>query len=150
MPMGESTHHCVLAPSVVQGADGSVIMEAFDPEGEVPYYYAAAEGGRPDYGAVRVSYGDRSAFYGWLEGGPEHMPPPSLSTRPLSPAPYLMQFATAEDFHNEQARWFRDHGDGSELRGTRRERNTASGGNGDSQTRRDMRFFASSSSVWMC
>ena len=47
------------------------------------------------------------------------------STRPLSPAPYSAQFASAADFHREQARWFCDHGDGSELMGTRREQNTA-------------------------
>ena len=122
MPAGEAAHHRALAPAVIEGHDGQVVMQAFDPEGEIPYYYDPAAG-RPDYGAVRVSYGDRDAFYSWLEGSPDHAPLPSLSTRPLSPAPYREQFASAKDFHDEQARWFRDHGDGSELRGTRHERN---------------------------
>ena len=37
MPSGEAQHHGQLAPRLVQGAGGGVIMEAFDPEGEVPY-----------------------------------------------------------------------------------------------------------------
>ena len=60
MTPGEAAHHRTLAPTAVQGADGSVIMEAFDPEGEMPYYYFAGEAGRPDYGVVRASHGDRS------------------------------------------------------------------------------------------
>ena len=122
MPAGEAAHHRALAPALIEGHDGQVVMQAFDPEGEVPYYYDPT-GGRPDYGAVRVSNGDRDAFYSWLEGGPDHAPPPNLSTRPLSPAPYRERFGSARAFHDEQARWFRDHGDGSELCGTRREQN---------------------------
>ena len=38
MPSGEAQHHRQLAPKPVRGADGGIIMEAFDPEGEVPYY----------------------------------------------------------------------------------------------------------------
>ena len=109
-------------PTLVEGYDGQAMMQAFDPECEMPYYYDPT-GGRPDYGAVRVSNGDRGAFYDWLEGGPQLQPPPNLSRRPLSPAPYREQFGSEKDFHDEQARWFRDHGDGSELHGTRREQN---------------------------
>ena len=122
MSAGEAAHHSTLAPAPVQGYDGHVVMQAFDPEGEMPYYYDPAAG-RPDYGAVRVSHGDREAFYNWLEGGSDHAPPPSLSVRPLSPAPYRQQFGSAKDFHAEQARCFRDHGDGRELQGTRSEQN---------------------------
>ena len=125
MSAGEAAHHDALAPTLISGHDGHAVMQAFDPEGEVPYYYDAAAGGRPDYGAVRVGNGDRNAFYSWLEGGPEHGPPPTLSSRPLSPAPHRSQFASAAEYRAQQARWFRDHGDGSELRGTRREQNTA-------------------------
>ena len=124
MSAGEAAHHHMLAPTLIEGYNGHVVMCAFDPEGEMPYYYDATVG-RQDYGAVRVSNGDRDAFYSWLEGPPEHMPPPNLSTRPLSPAPYSAQFESTREFRDEQARWFRDHGDGSELKGTRREQNTA-------------------------
>ena len=44
--------------------------------------------------------------------------------RPLSPAPEAVDFETEDDFLRERARWFREHGDGSELYGTRREQNT--------------------------
>ena len=44
--------------------------------------------------------------------------------RPLSPAPEAADFATEGEFLQERARWFREHGDGSELQGaTRREQN---------------------------
>ena len=44
--------------------------------------------------------------------------------RPLSPAPEAADFETENEYLCERARWFRDHGDGSELRGaTRREQN---------------------------
>lgn len=66
MAPGEAAHHRALAPTVVHGIDGQVTMQAFDPEGEVPYSYDVA--GRQDYGAVRVQGGDRDAFYDWLEG----------------------------------------------------------------------------------
>ena len=122
MSEGEAAHHCSLAPTRIGGYDGQVIMQAFDPEGEFPYYYAN-DAGRPDFGAVIVSHGDRNAFYRWLEGDPDHAPLPRLSARALSPVPYREQFGSAADFHDEQARWFRDHGDGSELKGTRSERN---------------------------
>lgn len=128
MAPGESAHHRTLAPTSVQGADGSIIMEAFDPEGEMPYYYAVGEAGRPDYGAVRVSHGDRSTFYGWLEGTLAWVTSPfrcaEPSQRVISPPPEASQFETADAFHAEQACWYRDHGDGSELQGTRREQNT--------------------------
>ena len=35
MPSGEAKHHRSLAPAEVRGADGSVVMVAFDPEGEL-------------------------------------------------------------------------------------------------------------------
>ena len=124
MAPGEAAHHRMLAPALIEGHDGRTVMCAFDPEGEMPYYYELGVG-RLDYGAVRVSNGDRDAFYSWLEGGPEHVPPPNLSTRPLSPAPFRSRFASAGEFRDEQVRWFRDHGDGSELKGTRSEQNTA-------------------------
>ena len=44
--------------------------------------------------------------------------------RPLSPAPERSQFETDDAFQVEQARWFRDHGNGTELQGSRREQNT--------------------------
>ena len=47
--------------------------------------------------------------------------PAPLSTRPLSPPPERSHFAGADGdqrFRQERARWFRDHGDGSELRGS--------------------------------
>lgn len=43
--------------------------------------------------------------------------------RPLSPAPEAADFASQDAFMCERARWFREHGDGSELHGTRREQN---------------------------
>ena len=44
--------------------------------------------------------------------------------RPLSPAPEAADFESDDTFIIERARWFRDHGDGSELQGaTRREQN---------------------------
>ena len=44
--------------------------------------------------------------------------------RPLSPAPVATDFETEEEFLQERARWFREHGDGDELHGaTRREQN---------------------------
>ena len=47
-----------------------------------------------------------------------------LLQRPLSPAPEAANFATDDAFLQERARWFREHGDGSELQGvTRREQN---------------------------
>ena len=44
--------------------------------------------------------------------------------RPLSPAPERSQFQTEDAFQQEQARWFRDHSNGAELRGTRHEQST--------------------------
>ena len=44
--------------------------------------------------------------------------------RPVSPAPEAADFETDDEFLRERARWFREHGDGSELPGTtRREQN---------------------------
>ena len=44
--------------------------------------------------------------------------------RPLSPAPEASDFETEEEYLQERARWFREHGDGSELQGeSRREQN---------------------------
>ena len=46
------------------------ITEAFDPEGEMPYYYAMGDPGRPNYVLFGpTGYGDRNTFYNWLEGG---------------------------------------------------------------------------------
>ena len=43
-------------------------MEAFDPEGEFPYYYYPDELGQPNYGVLSpTGYGDRDTFYSWLE-----------------------------------------------------------------------------------
>ena len=124
MSSGEAQHHCQLAPMAVRGADGSVIMEAFDPEGEIPYYYEPGKSSRPNYGILSpTGCGDRDTFYRWLEGtGPLCAP---LSSRPLSPPPERSQFTGTkgtEHFHCEMARWFQAHGDGSELRGSLQER----------------------------
>ena len=44
--------------------------------------------------------------------------------RPLSPAPEAADFKTENEYLQERARWFREHGDGSELQGeSRREQN---------------------------
>ena len=57
----------------------------------------------------------------WLASSLRHV----QSERPLSPAPELSQFETEDDFLRERSRWFREHGDGSELPdATRREQNT--------------------------
>ena len=133
MPPGEAQHHRQLAPAPVQGADGSVVMEAFDPEGEVPYYYQPDELGQPNYGVLSsTGYGDRDTFYGWLEdsflrvasaiGLRSPVPP-----RPPSPPPERWQFTgpdAAACFRSEQALWFRQHGDGAGLQGSRRQQNT--------------------------
>ena len=56
----------------------------------------------------------------WLASSVGQRPP----QRPLSPAPEAVDFATEDAFLQERARWFREHGDGSELQGTtRREQN---------------------------
>ena len=44
--------------------------------------------------------------------------------RPLSPAPERSRFDTEAEFQREQARWYHEHGDGSDLKGSRREQNT--------------------------
>ena len=120
MSHGETQHHWQLATRSVQGADGRIVMEAFDPEGEIPYYYEPGDLGRPNWAVLSQSgFGDRSAFYLWLDGIGQ-LPAP-LSTRPLSPPPERSHFAGADGdqrFRQERARWFHDHGDGSELRGS--------------------------------
>ena len=133
MSHGEAQHHRQLAPAPVQGADGSVVMEAFDPEGEFPYYYYPDELGQPNYGVLSpTGYGDRGTFYSWLEDSFRHvasaigrrLPAPP---RPPSPPPERWQFTgsdAAARFRSEQARWFRQHGNGSDLQGSRREQNT--------------------------
>ncbi len=133
MSPGEAAHHRSLAPAPVRGADGSVIMEAFDPEGEIPYYYAVGDPNRPNYGLFSpTGYGDRDTFYGWLEGAIGFLTSPFRSRRPSqpqppSPPPLRSQFTgpdAAQRFREEQARWFSAHADGAELHGTRREQNT--------------------------
>ena len=42
----------------------------------------------------------------------------SQPQRPVSPAPEAADFETEDAFLHERARWFREHGDGSELSGT--------------------------------
>lgn len=69
MSHGETQHHWQLATRSVQGADGRIVMEAFDPEGEIPYYYEPGDLGRPNWAVLSQSgFGDRSAFYLWLDG----------------------------------------------------------------------------------
>ena len=62
-------------------------MMAVDPEGEVPYYYAVGDPGRPNYSIFSpTGYGDRDTFYGWLEGAVDFITSPFRS-RPLSQPP---------------------------------------------------------------
>ena len=94
---------------------------AFDPEGEVAYYHEPHEAGRPNYAVLGpTGFGDRGTFYGWLE---EFLGWATSPARPLSPAPVASHFASADAFRAEQARWFRDHGDGCELQGSRADHN---------------------------
>ena len=56
----------------------------------------------------------------WLVSSLGHRQP----QRPLSPAPEAADFETEDEYLHERARWFRKHGDGSELQGaTRRDQN---------------------------
>ena len=108
-------------------------MEAFDPEGEVPYYYQPDELGQPNYGVLSsTGYGDRDTFYSWLEDSFLRVASAiglrsPAAPRPPSPPPERWQFTgpdAAACFRSEQARWFRQHGDGSALQGSWREQNT--------------------------
>ena len=95
-------------------------MLCFDPEGMTPYYTLPGDPTAPTYAlSGRSEYAaDRTEFYQWLEED-DHRKPESLesnlSPRPVSPAPEKSEFKTATAFHTERARWYRDHGDGSEL-----------------------------------
>jgi hypothetical protein len=130
MPTGEAEHHLALAPAVVQGANGNAIAVGFDAEGEVPYYFGRWATGieaRPSYSLFSpTGYGDRSTFYGWLDVADGELPSPNCqrrARRAIRSAPMASQFESAEAFHDAQAQWYREYGDGSELTGTRRQRN---------------------------
>ena len=122
MPSGEAQHHCQLAPKPVRGADGGIIMEAFDPEGEVPYYYTPDEPGQPSYAMFSpTGYGDRDTFYDWLEGSPNAATNTLHQPRLPSPPPEESEFLgpeRAERFRQERARWYRDHSGGAQLQGS--------------------------------
>ncbi|EOD21385.1 hypothetical protein EMIHUDRAFT_241292 [Emiliania huxleyi CCMP1516] len=47
--------------------------------------------------------------------------------RPLSPAPVATDFDIEDEFLQERARWFRDHGGGGELEGSTRKQNVERG-----------------------
>ena len=109
----------------MQGADGSIIMAAMDPEGETPYYDQPEDSGVP-WWRIASPTGwprDRSTFYAWLESTISWLPQPVQ--RRLRFPPYRHQYPTQQAFRDAQAQWYQENScDGSELTGPRREANT--------------------------
>ena len=126
MSPGEAAHHRSLAPVQLQDSKGSVMMHTFDPEGEMPYCYAPGDGPNQHM----LNGGGRNGFYSWLEGAIKVLASPFhsvMSEQEVESPPERSQFSGAgaeTRFRDAQAQWYREHGDGTQLQGTRREQNT--------------------------